>query len=227
MIQAASRVIKEVEVIIFVIDARRWTEEDTHVLNRIRTANCPILVALNKIDFIKDKQKLLPIIQEINEKLTAIKIENAEIIPLSAKHGIGVDDLEKKITTLLPEHPHLFPDDQITDRSERFMAAELIREKLMRLLGEELPHKIAVEIEEFTTQDKILHISAVIWVERKGQKAIVIGKAGDKLKKVGQLARLDMEKMFQNKVFLRLWVKVKEGWMDDQRALRSLGYNEK
>ena len=150
------------------------------------------------------------------------------MIPLSALKGSNVDDLESEVVDALPEMPPMFPSEQITDRSERFLAAELVREKLMRRLGKELPYAVAVEIEEFKEDEKknLLKISALIWVERKSQKMIVIGKGGTQLKEIGKQARIDMERLFGEKVFLRLWVKVKEGWSDNERILSTLGYRD-
>jgi len=219
MNKAARSVIEDVDVIIFMVDARRWTEEDDFVLKALQHAKCPVILALNKVDRIKDKDFLMPLIQSVSDKMTF-----KEVVPLSALRGENVERLESLIDNLLPEGGALFPEDQITDRSERFMVAELIREKLMRVLGDEIPYSLTVEIEQFKEEDKITRIAAIIWVERAGQKAIVIGKDGARLKEVGMLSRLDMEKMFEKKVFLQLWVKVKRGWSDDERALQSLGY---
>ncbi|MFQ5488982.1 MAG: GTPase Era, partial [Gammaproteobacteria bacterium] len=159
-------------------------------------------------------------------EMLATQYPFAEIVPIAARSGKNVELLEQKITTLLPASPPLFPEDQVTDRSERFLAAELIREKLMRRLAKELPYALSVEIEQFTQKEGVLHIDALIWVERQTQKSIVIGRRGQVLKQVGQQARQDMEQIFGHKVFLRLWVKVKGKWSDDERALRSLGYME-
>jgi GTP-binding protein Era len=138
-----------------------------------------------------------------------------------------VTQLEEEIHKFLPESEYFFPEEQITDRSQRFLAAEIVREKIMRQLGEELPYAITVEIEEFTLEGAVLHISAVIFVERKGQKKILIGQKGGRLRAIGSDARRDMELLFDHKVMLRLWVKVKSGWSDDERALRSLGYDDR
>ncbi|HHO69279.1 MAG TPA: GTPase Era, partial [Gammaproteobacteria bacterium] len=156
----------------------------------------------------------------------AEKMDFAEIIPLSARRGDNLEALEQAIVARLPRSAPLFPEDQITDRSERFLAAELVREKLFRKLGEEIPYGLTVEIESFKQQGRTAHIHALIWVEKASQKPIVIGRQGSRLKEVGREAREDMEKLFGCKVFLQLWVKVKEGWADDERALRSLGYGE-
>jgi GTPase len=221
MNRAASTAIKDVDLVIFVVDRFIWTEEDEAVAQRLNNADCPILLAVNKVDQIDDKGELLPHLQNLSEKLSA-----TEIIPISALRNQNLDRLEQIIIEHLPEAVHLFPDDQITDRSSRFMAAEMVREKITRQLGDELPYEMAVEIEEFTYEGNLLRISALILVERDGQKKILIGDKGDRIKQIGTQARIDMEKMFDSKVMLNLWVKVKSGWSDDERALRSLGYND-
>jgi GTP-binding protein Era len=156
----------------------------------------------------------------------AEKMSFVEIVPLSAQNGSNVEELERTVVRYLPEAEAMYPADQITDRSERFLAAEIVREKLMRELGQELPYAVTVEIEQFKEEEGLLRISALIWVERDSQKRIVIGKKGEQLKEIGRQARIDMEKLFDNKVFLQLWVKVKEGWSDNERLLNSLGYRE-
>lgn len=210
-----------VVLIVFVVDAHHFTEEDEWVLNQIKVANLPIMLAINKIDRLADRSALLPYIEDMAEKFQFYKI-----IPLSAKTGDQVDELEKEIITRLPAEPFQFPPDQITDRHEQFMAAEIIREKLMRQLGQEIPYALTVTIIAFKKEEKITRISAVIWVEKPGQKGIVIGKAGERLKKVGKNARLDLEKLFEQKVFLQLWVKIKSNWSDDNSSLKELGFEE-
>lgn len=219
--KAASNVLAEVDVIVFVVDGTRWTEEDEWILARLTELKKPVILALNKIDKIADRGILLPHMKVLSEKFPF-----TAIIPISAQKGANVDALEKVITDLLPENPHFFESDQRTDRNDRFLAAEMIREKLIRLTGDELPYSTTVEIEAYVEEEKIIKISAVIWVERPGQKAIVIGKGGEHLKMIGQSARLDMEKAFDNKVFLQLWVKVRKGWADDERALQKFGITE-
>jgi GTP-binding protein Era len=154
------------------------------------------------------------------------QLPNAQIMPISAQHGHNLEALERVIAGYLPENDHFFPEDQITDRSSRFLAAELVREKIMRQMGAELPYQITVEIEEFKQQGKTLHIHALILVERDGQKKIIIGDKGERIKRIGTEARKDMELLFDSKIMLNLWVKVKGGWSDDERALRSLGYGD-
>jgi GTP-binding protein Era len=219
MNRSASSALRDVDVVVFVVDRTRWTDEDELVLEKVRTVKCPLIVAVNKADKLTDKAELLPHLQWLAEQLP-----NAELVPISALHSQNLDTLENLINSRLPENDHFFPEDQITDRSSRFLAAELVREKIMRQLGAEVPYQITVEIEEFKREGRLLHIHALILVEREGQKKIIIGDKGERLKRIGQDARRDMETLFDSKVMLHLWVKVKGGWSDDERALRSLGY---
>ena len=222
MNRAASAAIRDVDLVVFVVDRTAWTEEDSIVLEQIEQSGLPTMLVVNKIDLLADKTELLPHLQSL-----AAKAEFSAILPVSALRQHNVDALEAQILTLLPESGHFFPEDQITDRSQRFLAAEIVREKIMRQLGDELPYSIAVEIEEFAQEGQVLHISAVIFVERTGQKRILIGDKGSRLRSIGSDARRDMEGLFDSKVMLRLWVKVKSGWSDDERALRSLGYDDR
>ncbi|WP_415354996.1 GTPase Era [Halioglobus sp. Uisw_031] len=222
MNRAASAAIRDVDLVVFVVDRTAWTEEDSIVLEKIEQSGLPTMLVVNKIDLLADKTELLPHLQSL-----AAKAEFSAILPVSALRQHNVDALEAQILTLLPESGHFFPEDQITDRSQRFLAAEIVREKIMRQLGDELPYSIAVEIEEFAQEGEVLHISAVIFVERTGQKRILIGDKGSRLRSIGSDARRDMEGLFDSKVMLRLWVKVKSGWSDDERALRSLGYDDR
>nr|WP_177429555.1 MULTISPECIES: GTPase Era [unclassified Pseudomonas] len=219
MNRSASSALKDVDVVVFVVDRMRWTDEDQLVLEKVQHVKCPILLAVNKSDRLEDKSELLPHLNWLAEQLP-----QAEIVPISALQGQNLDTLEKLVGERLPESEHFYPEDQITDRSSRFLAAELIREKIMRQLGAELPYQITVEIEEFKQEGRILHIHGLILVERDGQKKIIIGDKGERIKRIGADARKDMETMFDSKVMLNLWVKVKGGWSDDERALRSLGY---
>ncbi|MGA4321956.1 GTPase Era [Ectopseudomonas hydrolytica] len=219
MNRSASSALKDVDVVVFVVDRTRWTDEDQLVLEKVQHVKCPVLLAVNKADRLEDKSELLPHLNWLAEQLP-----QAEIVPISALQGQNLDTLEKLVGERLPESEHFYPEDQITDRSSRFLAAELIREKIMRQLGAELPYQITVEIEEFKQDGPILHIHGLILVERDGQKKIIIGDKGERIKRIGQDARKDMETMFDSKVMLNLWVKVKGGWSDDERALRSLGY---
>lgn len=221
MNKTAVTALRDVDVVVFVVDRTRWTDEDQMVLERVRFVKCPVLLAVNKMDRLEDKADMLPHLQWLQEQLP-----EATLIPVSAQHGHNLDALEELVAERLPEGEHFFPEDQITDRSSRFLAAELIREKIMRQLGAELPYQVAVEIEEFKYDNGVLHIHGLILVERDGQKKILIGQAGERIKRIGQEARQDMETLFDAKVMLNLWVKVKGGWSDDERALRSLGYSD-
>ncbi|HCD55828.1 MAG TPA: GTPase Era [Halieaceae bacterium] len=222
MNRAASSAIRDVDVIVMVIDRTAWTEEDEWVLQRVQQAGLPTLLVVNKVDLLDNKQVLLPHLQGLAEKMP-----EATIVPLSALRGQNLEALEGEIRQRMPLSTHFFPEDQITDRSQRFLAAEMVREKIMRQLGDELPYAVAVEIEEFKQDGAILNISALILVERDGQKRILIGEGGSRLRSIGTEARRDMERLFDSKVMLRLWVKVKSGWSDDERALRSLGYDDR
>ncbi|WP_370277108.1 GTPase Era [Pontibacterium sp.] len=224
MNKAASDALRDVDLVVFMVDRTAWTEEDQLVLEKLERARCPVILVVNKIDSLSDKNSLLPHLQALSEKM-----EFAEIMPMSATDGHNVEQLEKIIASHMPKGMHYFPEDQVTDKSSRFLAAELVREKLMRNLGDEVPYGTTVEIEEFKydEQKKLTTISALILVERDGQKRIVIGDKGSRLKTIGRDARLDMERAFDSKIMLNLWVKVRRGWADDERALRSLGYNDK
>lgn len=216
--RAAGRAIDEVHVLIFLIEALRWTDADQYVLARIRDRGRPVILAINKVDRVGDKRLLLPFLDQIGGLM-----DFAEVVPISSAKGDNIAALEEAVLHLLPEGAHVYPDDQLTDRSERFFAAELIREKLLRILGAEVPHRLSVVIDSFEGAPDLDRICATIWVERSGQKRIVIGQGGAVLKRVGEETRLDMERMFGRKVFLRTWVKVKEHWSDDMRALQRLG----
>ncbi|MCE8026611.1 GTPase Era [Billgrantia aerodenitrificans] len=220
MNQAATQALHDVDCVVFIIDRTRWTDEDQVVLSRLEHVQAPVILAVNKVDRLEDKSTLLPWLAEVGARR-----DFAAIIPVSAKHGTNVPELEAEVAKHLPEGIHHFPDDQVTDRSQRFLAAELVREKIMRQLGDELPYQVTVEIEEFRDEGRVVHISALILVERAGQKKILIGDKGERIKNIGREARLDMERALDAKVMLNLWVKVKRGWSDDERALKSLGYD--
>ena len=233
MNRAASSALRDVNLVLFVIDAQKWTPNDDLVLEKLKNAEMPVILVINKIDTFENKNSTLPLIQE------RAKLMNfAEIVPVSALRASNLEHLRDTIEHYLPFQPPLYALDQITDRSERFLASEVIREKIMRQLGEELPYDLTVQIESFNTEAATIHektgrpkpactyIDATIFVDRQGQKAIVIGEKGAKLKKIGMDARADMEKMFEQKIMLTLWVKVKGGWSDDERALKSLGYSD-
>lgn len=220
MNQAAVQALRDVDCVVFLVDRTRWTEEDQIVLDRLANVEAPVILAVNKVDRLQDKATLLPWLAELGNKR-----EFAAVVPIAAQHGTNVPELEAEIDKHLPEGIHFFPEDQVTDKSMRFLAAEMVREKVMRQLGDELPYQMTVEIEEFRDEARVVHISALILVERQGQKKILIGDSGDRIKKIGREARLDMERELDKKVMLNLWVKVKRGWSDDERALKSLGYD--
>lgn len=217
--RAAQSIIQDVNLIVFVIEAMQWTEEDELVLDAISKVDCPVVLAVNKIDTVTDKETLLPFLQQLQARY-----DFAEVIPVAATKNLQLDELQNCISKLLPESAAFYPEDQITTRSSRFVAAELIREKIVRMLGDELPYATTVEIEKFEDSDKLLKIHAVIFVERDNQKAIVIGKGGERIKKIGIQARKELENFFEKKVHIETWVKVRQGWSDDERALQQLGY---
>jgi GTP-binding protein Era len=221
MNKAAASTILDVELIIFVVEGTRWTDDDQMVLNRLIAAKKPVLLVVNKVDLYKDKEDLLPHLQWLGSQL-----EFQQIIPLSAEKGTNVQTLRELVQKQLPPCEFFFPEEYVTDRSSRFMASEIVREKLMRFLGDELPYAVTVEIERFKWEEKHYHIAALVLVERDTQKQMVIGKKGERIKTIATEARKDMEILFEQPVFLQVWVKVKSGWADDERALRSLGYGE-
>ncbi len=218
MNRAAGSVLHDVDVVVWVVDRSVWTEEDQQVLERLSSVEQPVILAINKIDEVSDKSSLLPVISGHSSRRNF-----SAIVPLSALQKTGLDVLESALYEHLPESDFIYPEDQLTDKSERFFASEIIREKIIRQLGEELPYQTAVEIEEFIQDGNLLRISGLIIVEKEGQKKIVIGDGGERLKKIGQQARIDMEEMFGQKVMLKLWVKVRRGWADSERTLNSLG----
>ncbi len=228
MNRAAGSSLQDVDLVLFVVEAGRWTEEDDNVLEKLKGLNLPVVLVANKVDLLKDKGELLPYIEEASKRMAF-----DAVVPVAALRRDNLEALEAVIRERLPKMPPIFSEEQITDRSERFLAAEIVREKLMRTLGQELPYATTVEIEQFKSEPskkekgaEMLRIAALIWVERQSQKRIVIGKNGEGLKSIGQQAREDMERLFGSKVFLQLWVKVKEGWSDDARILQSLGYKD-
>jgi GTPase len=219
--RTARQVLAEADIVVHVAEAGRWTGEDEAVWQAMAESSRPKLLALNKIDRLKDKSALLPLIAGISAKHGY-----DAIVPLSAKARDGLPELESAIVERLPRGPAAYASDEMTDRSERFLAAEMIREQLMLRLAQELPYATTVEIEKFEEQGGRCDIAAVIWVERDGQKAIVIGAGGAQLKEIGSASRRSMERLFGRRVFLRLWVKVRENWSDDEAALRRFGYAE-
>ena len=219
--RAAESALADVDIVVLVVDATRWTEDDDLALERLGSVSAPVVLALNKVDRIRRKDDLLPLLDGL-----ARRYPFAAVVPLSATRGTNVDALEQELLQRLPESPPLYETDRSTDRSERFRAAELFREQLMAGLGEELPYATAVEVERWEREGRLLRLAVVVWVEREGQKAIVIGAGGRRLKSIAASARREMERLFGGRVYLESWVKVKSGWSDDQRALRSLGYDE-
>ncbi len=221
MNRAALASLEGVNCIALMITARGWCQDDERVLRAARRAGAPLILVINKIDRLDNRARLLPLIER-----SRTRAEFAEIVPVSAQNGVNVDELERCFLRHLPEHPPFYPAGQVSDRDERFLAAELVREQLFRSLGQELPYATAVEIERFEREPRLTRVGAVIWVEKDGQKAILIGKDGARLKETGRRARLAMEQAFGSKVHLELWVRVRKDWTTDERALRRLGYLE-
>lgn len=217
--RTASSALHDVDVVILVLQAMVWNDDDQRAYELVSHSGVPFFIAINKIDTIKHKKDMLPYLTKLpkHERLQ-------DVMLISARKGSGVEALVSGVGALVPEAPWQFGADELTDRSSRFLAAEAVREQLTRLLSAELPYALSVEIEQFEESSDLLRIGAVIWVDKPSQKGIVIGKGGAQLKEVGSRARSTLETLFDNKVFLQLWVRVKEGWADDDRALRSLGY---
>ncbi len=211
----------DVDLILFLVEGDRWTRQDEHVARSLKSVDVPVVLVVNKIDLVADKSRLL---RYLEDEVGTDRF--SDVLFIAAKSGDGVDDLETKVLKSLPFSRPFYDEDQFTDRSERFLAAELIREQLMTRLHQELPYALTVEIEEFKRGGGVLRIGAIIWVERKGQKQIVIGKGGDVLKQVGTRARHALQELFDEKVFVRMWVKVSRDWSDNERALRQFGYDE-
>ena len=219
MNRAALNSLNDADVNLFVVEALRWMDEDQRVLEQLVQRGLPIVLVVNKVDKVFPKERLLPYIEEISKRA-----HFAEIVPMSGLKGSNVDGLPDTLARYLPESPPHFPLDQVTDRSDQFQASEIVREKLTWRLHQELPYGLTVGIERFEEEEGRLMVNAVIWVERAGQKAIVIGQGGEQLKEVGRSARLEMNEIFKRPVHLELWVKVKENWSDNENALRQLGY---
>jgi GTP-binding protein Era len=210
--------VQDVDVILFVVDGLLWNDGDEFLLQALETVTQPVILVINKIDRIDEKTKLLPLIGKMSHKR-----QFAAIVPLSAFEDKDVPVLERAIAAHLPVAEHLFAADDLTDRPERFLVSEMVREKIIRQLGDEIPYEVAVEIESFKDMPHLVEIHATILVEKAGQKKIVIGQAGSRIKHIGEEARMEMENLLQKKVLLKLWVKVKAGWSDNDRALKSLG----
>ncbi|MDR3055603.1 MAG: GTPase Era [Zoogloeaceae bacterium] len=218
MNRGVTQTLTDVDVVFFVIEAGRFDARDEAVL-RLIPAETPMILVVNKTDQVKDKAGLLPFLAQVAQKR-----DFAAVVPISASKGKQTDDLLKAARDYLPHEELLFPEDELTDKNERFLASEYIREKLFRLLGDELPYAITVEIEKFEVEGKLRRVYAAVVVDKDSHKAMVIGKGGDTLKRVASEARQDMERLFDGKVYLEIWVKVKSGWADDERLLKSLGY---
>jgi len=210
--------LREVNVVLFVLEARHFDERDQQVMELL-PQDRPVILVINKADLLEDKAELLPFM----EKISALR-HFAAIVPVSARQGRQLDTLLDAIRPYLPEGEHLYAEDEITDRNERFLAAELLREKVFRLTGEELPYSVSVVIEQFKLEGKLRRIHAAILVDKEAHKAMLIGAKGEKLKEIATQARLDMEKLFDGKVFLEVFVKVRSGWADSAQMLKSLGY---
>lgn len=219
MNQSARSALSDVDVICFMVDALKWTDGDEHVMSLLPKTGVPLVLLVNKTDTIDKKDMLLPHIHSITQQR---KFD--EVIPVSALQGHNLDQLENELAKRVPEGDFWFDDEQLTDRSVRFMAAEIVREKIVRQLGQELPHQITVEIAQWEDGPKFTDIHATILVERRGQKKIIIGDKGQRIKQIGIDARKDIQELIQRKVMLNLWVKIRSGWSDDDRALQSLGY---
>lgn len=216
--QTAERMLHDVDVILFVVQADVWNEEDEAVLDSVRRSGKPAILVVNKIDLLERRESLLVYLSSFDAA------DFVEMIPASAVKYDNVDVVESRVLAHLPENDNFFPEDQITDRSERFMAAELLREQLTRRYAREIPYALTVEIERFESEGERYRIGAVIWVEREGQKRIIIGKKGAALKETARIARESMENCFGTKVWLDVWVKLKKSWSSDEAALSSLGY---
>jgi GTP-binding protein Era len=217
MNRSVRQALEEVDAVVWVIEAGRFDARDEALLKLMPT-KVPVILAMNKIDRMKDKRALLPFTKQMSERHAF-----AAIVPISAERGQQVEELVREIVPLLPEAPRMYEEDAVTTHSERFLAAELVREKLFRLLGDELPYSTAVEIEKFETIDTLRRIHVAILVDRSNQKAIIIGKEGEKLKAIGTQARKDMEQLFGGKVFLETFVRVRSGWADDEATLKRMG----
>ena len=221
MNRAARGALEGIDAAMLVVRAGQWDEADDFAYQALHHVGVPVVLVVNQVDRLKDKTALLPYLARATEGR-----DFASVHPISALKELGLPDLVRAVLSLVPEQEALYGEDEITDKSQRFLAGEMVREQLMRQLGDELPYATTVEIERFEVDGALLRIGAVIWVERQGQKGIVIGKGGERLREIGARARQQMEKLFDAKVFLETWVRVREGWSDDEAALKSLGYHD-
>ena len=219
MNKVAANALRGVDIVLYLIDKLDWQEDDLQRLKSISNETSVILV-VNKIDKLKDKNSLLPFIEERNKDGLF-----SSIIPISALKGMNLDELVDLICDKLPYGSHLYPEDQITDISEKFLASEVIREKCINRLGDELPYRISVSIDRFSESEKVIHIDSTIFVEKQSQKGMLIGKSGSKLKAIGTSSRKELEDLLESKVMLKTWVKVKSGWSDNETLLPSMGYD--
>jgi len=220
MNKVASSAMKGVDVLIYVIEGLNWTEEDQELMSQIPEGYETSILVINKTDKIEQKEDLLPFIGSMSELN-----KFSDIIPLSALKKQNVSSLVDSILLKIPEGDHIYPSDQVVDVSERFLASEIIREKCITRVGDELPYRISVAIDKFKEEDKITHIDATLFVEKSSQKGMLIGSSGSKLKSIGTAARLELEEVLQTKIMLNLWVKVKSGWTDDEAMLSTMGYD--
>ena len=225
MNRVADGALQGVDLAVMLVEAMRWGAEDDNVLDRIIRYGVPAILAVNKVDKLKRREELLPFLVDHQARAEA-GFEFADIVPISARRGENCEALLACMRTHMPVADAVFPEDQVTDKSLRFLCAETVREKLTRRLGQELPYGLGVEIEEFDEMPELTTIGAVIYLDRQSHKPIVIGKSGRNLKIIGKEARLEMEAMLESRVFLRLWVKVRDGWSDDERAMQQLGYRD-
>lgn len=219
MVGQAVRALFDADVVVLLVEARPWTDADGEALDQVARSRTPCVCAINKVDRLRDRRALLPIIDDVRQRHGF-----EAIVPISALRGEGLDALADEVAGRLPEGPHLFGSDDVTDRPTEFFLAEIIREKIMRRLGDEVPHRVAVGIEKFAGTPELAEVDAVIYVERGTQKGIVIGKGGARLKSIGKDARHDIERLLGRRAMVRLWVKVKAGWTNDEAMLRTLGY---
>ncbi|HEX19737.1 MAG TPA: GTPase Era [Acidiferrobacteraceae bacterium] len=220
MNKAARASLEGVDCIVMLIAANGWHAEDELVLKEIKKQNIPAILAINKIDKLHGRDSLLPLID-----ISISKQGFAEVIPLSAQSGENVDRLQQSILPYLPVQPALYPEEQFTDKSDRFLISELVREQVFLTIGQEIPYAVAVEIEKLEDTKKLLRIEAIIWVEKDGQKSIIIGKGGAQLKVIGSRARSEIERLYNKRVYLNVWVKVRKGWSGNEQHLRTLGYD--
>jgi len=221
MNETVEQVIRDVDVVLFVVDRANWTDGDELVMQALSRCSVPVILVINKCDLLKDKTKLLPFMDKMAKRESL-----AEIVPVSALKGQYLESIEQVVKQYLPRGEFLYPSDQVTDRSTRFITAEIVREKITRQVGDELPYDVAVEVEKFSDEGKLITIEVLILIDKEGQKQILIGKNGARLKSIGTAARIDLERFLEKKIMLNLWVKVKSGWADNARAIKSLGYTD-